>query len=166
MQTKHKLLAAGLFSVAFLVVSAHAGSINDQSRWTNRERILNAFANPDSPDSKVNMPTVDMKGVPIKGFGVPLRGIDTRPSPSRREINTIEHPNVELTRRDLSTPDVGTRISPLTNFTGKRAIANDRLPPDVKLRPREPRASINDRVIYTGTPDGQSELKEQLNRRP
>ncbi len=166
MQTQQKLFVTGLLGVALLSASVHAGSIDDRSRWTSRERISNAFANPNFSGNKVNMPTIDMKGAPVKGFGVPLREIDARSTPSMRDINTLDQRTVELKRRDFSTRDVSIRNSPLTNFTAKRATANDRLPPDVKLRLREPRAPVNERVISTSTPDGQRELKEQLNRRP
>jgi hypothetical protein len=163
MKTKHKLLAAGLLGAALLVARADAGSVNDASRWTSRERIRDALANPLAPATKVDMPTVDKKYAPMKGFGVSLRGINAAPTPSKRELNTLDQNTVELKQHEVSIRETNVRSGLQTNFTAKRAAVSERLPDGIKIV-RSTKAQIPDRVIYANTPGGIEELKEQLNR--
>lgn len=165
MKTKHKLLAAGLLGVTILVARADAGSVNDVSRWTNRERIQNALADPLASSTKVDMPTVDMKSAPMKGFGVSLREINEAPAPSNRELNTLDKSTVELKQHEVSVREMNVRSGLQTNFTSKRAAVSEKLPDGIKVV-RSTKAKVSDRVIYTNTPEGMEELKEQLNRRP
>lgn len=167
MQTQQKFLVTGLLGAFLFVVHADAGSVNDVTRWTGQDRYMKALSDPTSPASRVDLPMVDMKkAAPVKGFSVTPQEINMRPTPSTREVNTVETRNVELKQRNFSSRDINTRGMPVTNFTAKRASANDRLPAETKLRPIAERAPVSERVINTGTPEGREELKDQLNRRP
>jgi hypothetical protein len=153
-------------AIAVWAASAHAGSVNDRSKWTSLDKIRNAFNNPTSPGATVHTPTVPVDGATFKTHDVPMRGLNSAPAPRMHETGVVDSKQVDIKRRDISVRDAGVRTTAMTNFTGKRAPVSDRVYADAARVQAVNAAPISSRRIHVGSPEGLEELRKQLNRTP
>lgn len=163
---KSLAVSISLLIAAALVSNALAGTINDPNRWTSRDKILDAMKNAKSPGKSVELPTVELKGAPVKQREVPVCDLSKRPTPARREVSTVDQPKVDLKRQEVSVFDTPVRATPTSNFTAKRVTLPGAVRSDMaRPYPVEP-APIPNRRIQVRSPEGLEELYKQLNRQP
>jgi hypothetical protein len=120
--------------------------------------------------AEVNGKSVEKTTVPVKSVTHPKRESLPKSSltdQSAKPGKTLDqYPTVEINRLDRQAVQRGEIITttrvPHSNFTPKHGVVPHNLVP-AKVAPRVS-ADIERRVIHTGSPAGQVELKEQLRK--
>ena len=80
------------------------------------------------------------------------------------DMNSVNLPEVQL--NSVQFPVISTKTVPHQNFTAKRAVLPDKVPPQEQLSLIHTKAPIKDRQIRAFTPAGEEELKKQLHDIP
>ena len=106
----------------------------------------------------VTLPNADLN----KTIALPTRDLPTAPVSTKQHETrgTIETRSVDLSTLELRQVETATRRFPQSNFTAKRAAITDHIIPG-KTVPTGA-APVTNRVIRTGTPAEQDELRQQL----
>ncbi len=85
-------------------------------------------------------------------------------SGQRMDMNSVTLPEVQL--NSVQFPVISMKTVPRQNFTAKRAVLPDKVPPQEQLSLIHTKAPIKDRQIRAFMPGGEEELKEQLHDIP
>ncbi|MGD0651359.1 MAG: hypothetical protein ABSA97_09510 [Verrucomicrobiia bacterium] len=113
----------------------------------------------------INNKSVNFGNVNLRTISTGMRQT-TRSSLSDKNahFNGVNLSDVELRLLNLS--DVQMKTLPQQNFTAKRAVLPDKVPPQEQLGLIHTKAPIKDRQIRAFTPAGEEELKKQLHDIP
>lgn len=143
--------------VATLLVSLVVGA----SAWADVFTPIDVNKQADVNGRAVEMPVVNFDALPQPTRAFPVASqSDRRAEPGK----PVEAKTVNFDTLQFST--IETKVIPQANYTAKRAIIKDET--IVTERRDSPtaethRAKINERVIRPVTPEGERELKQQLN---
>ena len=154
-----------VFMKSWLMIGIASAFLSGHARAGLHDRIDT------SRTADVSGKTVDMPTVNFDTIGLPTREMRSSPVSNQRhetagtvEMKRVEFSTLEMRNVELRNAEMRTHSFPQSNFTPKRAAIPEKQIP-VETVPTGS-APVTDRVIRTGSPAGQDELRQQLNRRP